>query len=130
MNPPINISRRFLEMRVKQVYCPELLRHLALSYLKGLGGQTDLKRGKYTLILAAYQKDRGAGWLLALYSLHGKYGFEQDYGIAQRWAHVTERRLKSDAELIYDDAELHQVAIRRYQIWSKTRDRYFSKLKS
>ncbi|MDZ7662529.1 hypothetical protein [Thiohalophilus sp.] len=82
-----------------------------------------LRRARTLLLTAAHSADRAASWLLALYYRDGRYGFDQYPEKARFWRERTERRLESDAHLIYDDEELKRQAVRRYRIWKQ----YWSK---
>lgn len=83
-----------------------------------------LKWAKIRLLTAASSADRAASWLLALYYRDGRYGFEKDPEKARAWRERTERRLESDAHLIYEDERLKKQAVRRYQLWKRYWTKY------
>ena len=111
-----NLSLLMLkEQALKQT--PEAIRELSRYLLKYAENDEQLSNGRLMLLSAACMADRGASWLLAKYYRTGKYGFKKDIEVSEDWGIKTEDRLRSDASLIYDDEELKEKAIMRYQVW-------------
>lgn len=72
---------------------------------------------KHLLGFAAGGGDRKAGWLLCKYFLEGAPGIDRDFEAACRWRARTEKRLFSDAQLLYSDPALEHEAKTLYTAW-------------
>lgn len=97
----------------------EAIRELSRYFLKYAEDEEQFANGKLMLLAAAHMADRGASWLLAIYYRTGKYGFDKDTNKSDYWRECTEKRLRSDSELIYDDMFQKDLAINRYNIWTE-----------
>jgi hypothetical protein len=69
------------------------------------------------LACSAREGDRKAGWLLCKYFLEGSYGFERDIEKARYWRDRTDKRLRSDAQLLFDDLSIESEARYLYKKW-------------
>ena len=88
-----------------------------MFYLQGKGIPQDLKKGRMRLLIAAHTLDRLSAARLAIYLQKGKYGFSRDEEKATFWRDRVTNWLLSDAALIYDDPNLKQSAVQRYENW-------------
>ena len=72
---------------------------------------------KTLLACSARAGDRKAGWLLCKYFLEGSCGFEKDMEKARYWKNRTDKRLRSDAQLLFDDLTDESEARFLYLKW-------------
>jgi len=115
------LSTGFLENHAKQGH-GWAIRELALLHLKGKGIKQDLSKGRTLLHWAALSADRKASWLLAIYYHTGQYNFPVNVEKSHIWRERTEKRLKSDASLIYDNPDYEKLAAKRYSRWCQVRE--------
>ena len=116
-----NCSTSFLEYHMTQGHA-WAAREFAIMCLKGIGMKTDSRRGRTLMLAAARSSDRKAGWLLAVYYKTGQYNFPIDKVRSNYWLQRTEKRLHSDARLLYDNHDYAARAIKCYARWCEIRD--------
>ena len=76
-------------------------------------------RPEKLLFRAAAAGDRKAGWLLCHGYLNGWGELQPDMEKARYWMQRTERRLRSDAALLYAEPSLKAEAVDLYARWSQ-----------
>jgi len=93
------------------------MRSLALLHLKGSFVGASQQDGRMLLHVAARSSDRVAGWLLAIFYRTGQYGFERNEELSSSWRERTDKRIRSDAFLLYCHPSYQERTILRYERW-------------